>query len=152
LQRKLGFSNEREGDAALGQDLLKLMHDHRADFTNSFRALSDAATGDDSRLHALFGDDSDFAGWLRHWRERLAQEPTDSETRQAAMRAVNPAYIPRNHRVEAMIRAAVENDDFEPFEELLALLSNPYEEQCGFEHYTAPPQEHERVQATFCGT
>ena len=152
LQRKLGFSAEREGDAALGQDLLKLMHDHRADFTNSFRALSDAATGDDSRLHALFGDDSDFAGWLRHWRERLAQEPTDSETRQAAMRAVNPAYIPRNHRVEAMIRAAVENGDFEPFEELLALLSNPYEEQCGFEHYTAPPQEHERVQATFCGT
>ena len=68
------------------------------------------------------------------------------------MDSVNPAYIPRNHQVEAMIVAAVERNDFEPFEEMLKLLSNPFEDQPGFERYAAPPQLHERVTATFCGT
>ena len=68
------------------------------------------------------------------------------------MRAVNPAFIPRNHRIEAVIQAAVERDDFAPFEELLTVLSRPYEDQPGFERYAGPPEPHERVQRTFCGT
>jgi uncharacterized protein YdiU (UPF0061 family) len=65
---------------------------------------------------------------------------------------VNPAFIPRNHRVEAMIRAAVDREDFAPFEELLALLSRPFEDQPHMAHYAEPPAEEERVRATFCGT
>ena len=68
------------------------------------------------------------------------------------MDAIHPAYIPRNHRVEAMIMAAVEEQDFGPFEELLGVLLHPYEERPEFELYTRPPQPHERVLATFCGT
>ena len=68
------------------------------------------------------------------------------------MRAGNPAFIPRNHRVEAMIRAAVDRNDFGPFEELLSVLSRPYEDQPGFEQYAVPPEENQRVHATFCGT
>ena len=68
------------------------------------------------------------------------------------MRAVNPAFIPRNHRIEAMIKAAVENADFAPFEELLAVLARPFDDQPGFEHLAVPPTEQERVRATFCGT
>ncbi len=68
------------------------------------------------------------------------------------MRAVNPAYISRNHRVEAVIQAAVERDDFAPFEELLMVLSNPYEDQPSFVHYADPPEPSERVNRTFCGT
>ena len=68
------------------------------------------------------------------------------------MRGVNPAFIPRNHRVEALIDAAVQRDDFAPFEELLAVLSRPFEDQPGYEDYMQPPQEHERVLQTFCGT
>ena len=68
------------------------------------------------------------------------------------MRAVNPAYIPRNHRVEAVIEAAVERDDFAPFEELLMVLSKPYEDQPSFAHYADPPEPSERVYRTFCGT
>jgi hypothetical protein len=90
--------------------------------------------------------------WLPRWRQRLAQEPSDATARQAAMRAVNPAFIPRNHRVEAMIRAAVDRQDFSAFEELLSVLSRPYEDQPEFAHYATPPQENERVRATFCGT
>jgi uncharacterized protein YdiU (UPF0061 family) len=68
------------------------------------------------------------------------------------MRTVNPAFIPRNHRIEAMIEAAVARDDFAPFEELLAVLSKPYEEQPAFADYAEPPQPHQRVLQTFCGT
>jgi protein adenylyltransferase len=69
-----------------------------------------------------------------------------------AMRAVNPAFIPRNHRVEAVIAAAVNNDDFAPFEELLAVLATPFEDQPAFAAYAEPPQPEERVLQTFCGT
>ena len=68
------------------------------------------------------------------------------------MRAANPAFIPRNHRVEAVIKAAIERDDFAPFEELLTVLSKPYEDQPAFAVYADPPEPHERVQQTFCGT
>jgi uncharacterized protein YdiU (UPF0061 family) len=68
------------------------------------------------------------------------------------MRAVNPAFIPRNHRIEGIIQAAVQHDDFAPFEELLSVLSKPFEDQPGFAHYMSPPQAHERVCQTFCGT
>jgi uncharacterized protein YdiU (UPF0061 family) len=67
------------------------------------------------------------------------------------MRSANPAFIPRNHRIEAVIAAAVEND-FAPFEELLAVLAKPFDDQPGLAHYMDPPEAHERVCQTFCGT
>ena len=68
------------------------------------------------------------------------------------MRMANPAYIPRNHRVEAVLAAASEQADFGPFTEMLQVLSQPYEEQPGREAYLAPPLPSERVLQTFCGT
>jgi uncharacterized protein YdiU (UPF0061 family) len=68
------------------------------------------------------------------------------------MRAVNPAFIPRNHRIEAVIQAATSRDDFAPFEELLTVLSRPYEDQPAFLHYAEPPEPDQRVLQTFCGT
>jgi uncharacterized protein YdiU (UPF0061 family) len=90
--------------------------------------------------------------WLAQWRFRLQKEPDDIPARATAMRAVNPAFVPRNHRVEAMIKAAVEQDDFTLFEELLLLLSRPYDDRPDFVRYEDPPLEDERVLATFCGT
>ena len=68
------------------------------------------------------------------------------------MRSVNPAIIPRNHRIEAIIEAAVGRDDFAPFEQLLEVLSRPYEDQPAFSDYATPPEPHQRVLQTFCGT
>jgi serine/tyrosine/threonine adenylyltransferase len=68
------------------------------------------------------------------------------------MQAVNPAFIPRNHRVEAVIQAAVEQGDFALLEELLTVLSRPYEDQPTFAHYSEPPEPNQRVYRTFCGT
>ena len=67
------------------------------------------------------------------------------------MRAANPAYIPRNHRVEEALRAA-ERDDLKPFEMLLEVLRRPYESHSEFAAYAEPPRPEEIVQATFCGT
>jgi uncharacterized protein YdiU (UPF0061 family) len=124
-----------------------------ADFTLTFRRLSESATPDgDDAVRDLFADPVSFDTWHARWRQRTAPEPQDGATRRAAMRTVNPAYIPRNHRVEEVIQAAVERDDFAPFEELLTVLSTPFEEQPTFERYADPPQPHEKVHKTFCGT
>ena len=154
MRRKLGLSTNEEGDRALGDDLLAAMHRNEADFTLTFRALCDAAAEqtDETRVRGLFGNAHDYDQWAQRWRERLARESTLPGARAAAMRQVNPAYIPRNHRVEQMIVAAVERGDFAPFEELLAVLSVPYREQAGYAAYADAPLPSERVLQTFCGT
>jgi uncharacterized protein YdiU (UPF0061 family) len=154
LRRKLGLFTEQEQDVELAADFLDIMGKNEADFTLAFRRLGAAAADPaaDAAVRALFTDPSAYDGWAARWRQRLAQEPQDAATRAAAMRAVNPAFIPRNHRVEAVIQAAVQGDDFGPFEELLQVTSRPYEDQPAFAHYAEPPQPHERVTQTFCGT
>jgi serine/tyrosine/threonine adenylyltransferase len=154
LRRKLGLGTEREGDAELGRELLEAMRANGADFTLTFRRLGEASAGDedDDGVRRLFADPFAYDAWAARWRRRLAQEPTDAATRRSAMLAANPAYIPRNHRVEAVIRAAVDDDDFAPFHELVAVLSRPFDDQPDFAHYAEPPAAHERVLQTFCGT
>lgn len=154
LRRKLGLFEAREGDGALAIDLLTAMAANQADFTLTFRRLADAAADPaaDGAVRALFADPSAFDAWAARWRERLRAEPQKGEQRRAAMRGVNPAFIPRNHRVEAVIEAAVERNDFGPFEELLTVLSRPFEDQPDSAAYADPPQAHERVLQTFCGT
>ena len=68
------------------------------------------------------------------------------------MRSVNPAFIPRNHRVEEAIKAAVEDDDLGPFQRLIEVLASPYQDQPGREHFAVPPRPDQIVQQTFCGT
>jgi uncharacterized protein YdiU (UPF0061 family) len=154
LRQKLGLLAESEGDAELGRDLLAAMAENGADYTLTFRRLSDAAYGkeDGAGVRGMFSNPSAYDEWAPRWRRRLDQEPTDAATRRAAMLAVNPAFIPRNHRVEAVIRAAVDEGDFSPFHELVMVLSNPFEAQPAFARYADPPADHERVLQTFCGT
>jgi uncharacterized protein YdiU (UPF0061 family) len=154
LRQKIGLFTERDGDEALVQDLLDAMAKNHADFTLTFRRLSDATedAGRDQDLRALFAEPTAYDEWAVRWRQRADLEPQTPEARTAMMRTVNPAFIPRNHRIEAMIEAAVARDDFAPFEELLAVLSKPYEEQPAFADYAEPPQPHQRVLQTFCGT
>jgi uncharacterized protein YdiU (UPF0061 family) len=153
LRQKTGLFTARDGDEALIQDLLDAMAQNQADFTLTFRRLGDAA-GDaaaDASVRAQFMDPAAFDDWVRRWRERLALEPQTGKERQAAMHAVNPAFIPRNHRVEAVIRAAM-NGDYAPFEELLTVLSRPYDDQPRYAAYADPPLPDQRVLQTFCGT
>jgi uncharacterized protein YdiU (UPF0061 family) len=154
LRRKIGLATERDGDTALVNDLLKLMADNAADFTLTFRRLSDAAADPaaDAQVRALFNDPAAFDPWASRWRWRLGDEAGAPAAIRDAMRLVNPAFIPRNHMVEAALKAAIERDDFAPFEELIQVLSRPFEDQPGFERYSVPAGPEERVLQTFCGT
>jgi serine/tyrosine/threonine adenylyltransferase len=153
MRRKLGLEAERDGDRELAEDLLAAMHAGRADFTLAFRRLADAvAPGEgEAALLALCQAPEGIAAWLPRWRERLAGQGTPDEIA-ARLRAVNPLYIPRNHKVEEALAAAAEHDDFAPFEALAEVLADPFTERPGLEAYARPAPPTERVFRTFCGT
>jgi len=154
LRRKLGLFTEREGDAALVQELLTRMAANQADFTLTFRRLCDAAAGreGDESVRTLFADPGAYDSWAAGWHRRLEEEPAPGQTRAAAMRMASPAFIPRNHVVEAALAAAIERQDFQPFEELLDVVSRPYDDRPGLERYAKPARPEECVLRTFCGT
>jgi len=147
LRRKLGLLREREGDDALAQDLLERMAEAGADFTLTFHWLADPAN--DSAVRAQFADPGAFDDWALRWRQRLAAGDTAPDAVAAAMRAANPAVIPRNHRIEAAIEAAVARDDFAPFHTLVEAATRPFVANAEF---MQPPAPAERVARTFCGT
>jgi uncharacterized protein YdiU (UPF0061 family) len=153
LRAKFGFAAAGDDDLQVIQELFGLMAQARADFTLTFRHLCDSAEGNDAPLRTQFEDQATLGAWLGKWRQRLALEEIASVTERAAfMRAANPAYIPRNHRVEAAIAAAQERGDFAPFEELLKVTATAYEDQPQFTRYADPPTPDEVVRQTFCGT
>ncbi|WP_431025422.1 protein adenylyltransferase SelO [Halomonas sp. H5] len=152
FRAKLGLVTEAEGDRELVEALLEAMHAGRADFTLSFRRLSEAVEADAPALLERFDDDTALRQWLPRWRERLSAEDAGPEAIAERMNAVNPLYIPRNHQVEAMIAAAVENDDFGPFETLREVLAEPFSEQPGRDDFALPAPPSARVFRTFCGT
>ena len=106
----------------------------------------------DSNLGNLFKDAGAYDKWSKIWRNRLSRESGPPEERTKLMRKVNPAVIPRNHRVEQALNAAVEHLDYGPFEKLVEVLSSPYEELEGQNEFMLPPKPEEHVMQTFCGT
>ncbi|WP_338665793.1 YdiU family protein [Pararoseomonas sp. SCSIO 73927] len=152
LRAKIGLPGGSAGDAALAGELLKAMAENRADFTLTFRRLCDVAEGraveGDASVRGLFADPAAFDAWAVRWRARLLEVGGDPMARAAAMRAVNPAVIPRNHLVEAAL-AAARGGDLAPFEALLESTARPYEDQPGAD---VLPQGAEEPYVTFCGT
>jgi uncharacterized protein YdiU (UPF0061 family) len=146
LREKLGLYAAAEGDAGLAGRLFEAMQGAGADFTMVFRALADAAEGDEGAVMGLIG-----GAWLEEWRARLRREAPDAG-RGAKMRGKNPVYIARNHLVERAISAAVARGDFAPFEALVAVVERPFEEREGLGAYALPAAEGERVLLTYCGT
>lgn len=151
FRAKLGLRTKADGDGELVQNLLSVMQEAEADFTLVFRGLADAAEGADERFLAQFSDPEKAVEWLKSWRGRLAQESEADAGRADTMRAVNPAVIPRNHRIQEAISAA-NYGDLSFFERLLQALEKPYEERPEFAGYMTPPTPDERVTRTFCGT
>ncbi len=153
MRRKIGLSSAMEGDAELIRDLLNTMQQSHADFTLTFRGLALVAEDPSAQLRVreLFTANSDIDGWLRSWQERMACDPQTIPERAASMRATNPAFIPRNHRVEAALKAA-ENGEYSLFHKLLGILQRPCDDHPEMTEYSHPPQPSERVLHTFCGT
>lgn len=146
MRQKLGLQTEEAGDRELVQALLDWMQESQADFTNTFRDLSAAALPAGEKE----GDPA-FHAWHSRWRRRLDREGRPDAAVEAGMQAVNPAVIPRNHRVEEALAAAEERDDLAPLHRLLAALAAPYEAGADRAHYQEPPGD-DRYYRTFCGT
>ena len=144
MRRKLGLTSEQPDDAGLMHALLQLMQQHAADYTNTFRLLCAVAEGGTVPVG--------YEAWVTRWQRRLGHEPHSPHAAATLMRANNPAFIPRNHRVEAALNAAVHQGDFAPMEALLAVLSTPFDQKPEHAEYGNPPTPSERVYQTFCGT
>ena len=154
MRRKLGLSAADEGDADLIGALLSTMEANGADFTLTFRRLSDRGvpgTENHPRAADLFKEPATFEAWSERWQARLAADPMAPAERQAVMRLANPLFIPRNHRVEEALKAA-ENGDLGPFETLRTVLARPFDEHPNEAHLAPPPRPEEAIHRTFCGT
>ena len=143
---KLGLAEAKKEDENLITGLLDWMHANEADFTNTFRDLSQEEIPDGE----LFATES-FQVWHTRWQARLGEETQDLKSSLALMQSVNPAVIPRNHKVEEALQAG-EQGDLEPFNDLLKALEAPYEAGDHLTPYQSPPKPEEKVLQTFCGT
>lgn len=145
-----------DGDTDLVQDLLTVMANGEADFTNAFRTLARLCDPADAEAApaflALFKEAPPVEAWLARWRARLSRGKRSWSDTARAMNAANPAIIPRNHLVEAAIRAAVDRDDFKPFRRLADAVADPFNLKPGDEDLTWPPRPEDVVHQTFCGT
>jgi serine/tyrosine/threonine adenylyltransferase len=147
FRKKIGLSSAQEGDKLLIDNWLNLLHKNAIDFTVGFRAL----IGGGAEARALFIDHQAFDDWREEWLVRLALEPNSALERAEIMRLANPIIIPRNHRIEEAIVAALIGN-YEPFHRLSAALERPFDELPEFADYQKPPLTSELVTQTFCGT
>jgi uncharacterized protein YdiU (UPF0061 family) len=147
MRKKLGLSTAEPDDAELVEALLNWMQDTQADFTNTFRILSEP-----NRPTPLAASDARLLTWLEKWRERLAREGQSESSAQERMRTVNPCVIPRNHRVEEALTAATDHDDYSPLHRLLNALTNPFTRTKDTAELESPPPPNSCRYRTFCGT
>jgi len=147
MRSKLGIFNEELQDEALIEGLLSMMQKYNADYTNTFRAL----TFDKQEDTALFGT-SEFAKWHESWKARLGRQQETPASSHELMRSCNPALIPRNHRVEEALEAAVKHGDYSVMERLLDVLSSPYAHSTKQDEYSTLPKLPNSHYRTFCGT
>ncbi len=153
MRAKLGLLRETENDQALAADLLERLASSHVDYTVFFRALCNATEDSlaDAHMASLFDQPAIFHTWAQAWRARLLLDDGTPEVRSLSMRRANPAFVPRNHRVEQAIAAGMAGD-FEPFETLVRVLQRPFDDQPAFAYLAESPLPEERVTQTFCGT
>ncbi|MDF2822212.1 MAG: hypothetical protein K0R15_2660 [Clostridiales bacterium] len=147
MRAKLGLFNEEEQDEVLIKGLLDIMQKHQADYTNTFRAL----TSNELEETGLFGT-AEFAEWIKLWEARLSRQEEPKASSIQLMQNNNPAVIPRNHRVEEALEAAVKQGDLSVMDRLLEVLENPYSHTQDKKDYILPPAQSTRPYQTFCGT
>jgi len=146
MRKKLGLIEKKNNDEKLINDLLSLLHEQKADYTNTFCSLMN----EDVQNDKIFNN-KEFIDWHQKWKECLAKNNNSTEESLKLMRSVNPIVIPRNHKVEEVLEAA-NKDDLNPFHDFLKVLEKPYENQSKTNNYQSPAPPSEKKYQTFCGT
>lgn len=149
MRSKLGIYNEEPEDETLVMRLLELMKAFEADYTNTFRALT---LGVDTPGDVVLFESGEYAAWREQWKARLARQEEPDSAVQQLMMSSNPAVIPRNHRVEEALSAAVDEGDYTVMAKLLDVLAKPYAYSPDQVAYCTLPEESSRPYRTFCGT
>ena len=152
MRVKIGLNSPEDNDVKLINRLLEAMHQGKADFTLTFRRLSDVLRGNGTLVRALFEDLALFDAWESDWRNRLGREKVSARDCAASMDQVNPIYIPRNHKVEEVLAAAVNYGNISEFQDMLSVVTRPFDEVSGRESYAEPGDKTAVPYQTFCGT
>ncbi|MEK3977996.1 YdiU family protein [Psychrobacillus sp. FSL K6-2836] len=147
MGNKLGIFNIEEDDISLIDNLLQLLEKYEADYTNTFRLLTLGKLEET----VLFGK-KDFDQWHEKWQARLEKQDVSKDFIQQLMQKSNPVVIPRNHRVEEALEAAVVKEDYSVLESLLKVISQPYDYNSDYIDYISLPPETSGPYKTFCGT
>jgi uncharacterized protein YdiU (UPF0061 family) len=146
MRSKLGLFTREDTDKALADDLLAWMQRRSADFTNTFRSLSTGRLVED-----LATADTDVEAWHLRLMARRGQQPQSRAEAETLMQRHNPAFIPRNHNVEAALEAATSAGDYSLMTQLLDVLARPYDHSRDLPSFSAPGPA-DRAYQTFCGT
>ncbi len=147
MRKKLGLFNKEEKDENIIEELLKLMKKYKADYTNTFRNLTLGNINDIPMF-----DKDDFKVWYDLWQERLKEQNESIEDSIELMKNNNPIVIPRNHRVEEALDAAVKYNDYTVMEKLLEAINSPYDYSNINEYYSELPKPTSCAYRTYCGT
>ena len=147
MRAKLGIFNEEENDEILINQLLNIMKKYNADYTNTFRSLTMDKTEDTE----LYGKE-EFNNWYKMWQERLIRQKESKELSRKLMENNNPSVIPRNHRVEEALEAAVKNNDYTVMSKLLDVITKPYDYSVKNDYYVTVPKTSCGTYKTYCGT
>ena len=153
MRAKIGLTEAHESDHEFASGLTGLLEKHQLDYTATFRSLSSVLRESDSLNHPLLTTSEDFRAWGQQWLNRLDEQSGGKAAAADRMDKINPVYIPRNHKVEEALTAAIEDENLEPFERLLELTTHPFELREGCESYAdAATSEFTKCYKTFCGT
>lgn len=147
MRKKLGIITKEKEDKDLIEQLLTMMQQHQADFTNTFRTLTL-----DKKEDLAFSESDSFLQWYKKWQDRLDSQGEAKEVVIQTMKQSNPAVIPRNYRVEEALEAAVEEDDYSVMERLLDVLLQPYEYEKVEDKFCTLPPNSSQPYRTYCGT
>ncbi|MFP5112213.1 protein adenylyltransferase SelO [Bacillaceae bacterium C204] len=147
MRAKLGIFNEEDQDVTIAEDLLGMMEKYQADYTNTFRALTFEKPED-----TVLMETPEFKAWSEKWQARLGRQQESKASSLQLMRSSNPAVIPRNHRVEAALDAAVNQEDYSVMGQLLDILSNPFAHSPEQADYCTLPEQSAQPYKTYCGT
>jgi len=153
MRKKFGFKKKKNEDIKIINDFFELIRVENLDFTLSFRNLSNLLTNkNEKEIKSQFKDKRRLDTWISSWKERLKYENLDLLATSFEMEKVNPLYIPRNHLVESVINAAVQNNDFSKMKELLKVIRRPFSKEFFNKKYKLPPRPDQIISNTFCGT
>lgn len=141
---KVGLNNCDNGEEDLTSEWLGFLEKNNLDFTLSYIDLERFFIGKKS-----FTKIDQFDEFTIIAKKILKHETAEKLVKK--MQETNPMLIPRNHQVEAIIQSCLVGND-QKFKDFLNVIRDPFTRRDELLNVDLPPEKHEVVAQTFCGT